>query len=217
MNHEERRLLVLRAQRGDLEALNVLFESCRKRLYCHALRILARPQDAEDAVQEAMLAAFKHLDQFQGRADFLTWAIQIVTNEALQHIRKTGMKPVVSWDQTDDECEGAAFSKYVKDPQPTPEEQLQRLEHRELLADALRKLPVKTRRAIELCKFADYSLKEAASALGLPVGTLKARLHRGKRALIVRLKSDTQIRSRPGVNKRSLELCPDSEEGSCAA
>lgn len=161
------------------------------------MRILARPQDAEDAAQEAMLTAFIHLDQFQGRADFLTWATQIVKNEALQHIRKTRTKPTVSWGETDDECEGASFSKYLRDPQPTPEEQLQGSEHRERLADALSKLPVETRRAIELCKFADYSLKEAASALGLPVGTLKARLHRGKRALIVRLKGEAQVRSKP--------------------
>lgn len=217
LNHEERRLLVLMAQTGDPEALDVLFESCRKRLYCRALRILARPQDAEDAVQEAMLAAFTHLNQFQGRADFLTWATQIVTNEALQHIRKTQTKPVVYLDQMDDEFEGPSFGKYLKDLQPTPEEQLQGLEHRRLLADTLHKLPVESRRAIELCKFAGYSLKEAASALGLPVATLKARLHRGKRALILRLKSDTQIRSRPAANKRSSELCPASEEGSCAA
>ncbi|HET9374818.1 MAG TPA: sigma-70 family RNA polymerase sigma factor, partial [Chthoniobacterales bacterium] len=65
-----------------------MFESCRGRLYYQALRILARPQDAEDAVQEAMLAAFKHLNRFQRRADFLTWATRIVTNAALQHIRR---------------------------------------------------------------------------------------------------------------------------------
>lgn len=216
MNHEERRLLVQRAQTGDPEALNVLFESCRKRLYCRASRILARPQDAEDAVQEAMLAAFTHLNQFQGRADFLTWATQIVTNEALQHIRKTQTKPVVCLDQMGDEFEGASFGKYLKGPQSTPEEQLHGLEQRGLLADALHKLPVESRRAIELCKFAGYSLKEAASALRLTVGTLKARLHRGKRAMIVRLRTETQIRSRSAANKRSSELCRVSEEGSCA-
>jgi RNA polymerase sigma factor (sigma-70 family) len=107
LNHEgsvisvrERQLLLVRAQAGDSEALNVLFESCRKRLHCRAMWILARPQDAEDAVQEAMLAAYAHLGRFQGRADFLTWATQIVTNAALQHIRKTRTKPTVSWDQT---------------------------------------------------------------------------------------------------------------------
>ncbi len=67
----ERELLLVRAQAGDAEALDVLFESCLGILYCRALRILARPQDTEDAVQEAMLAAFTNLHRFQRRADFL--------------------------------------------------------------------------------------------------------------------------------------------------
>lgn len=224
MNHEEsvisvreRELLLLRAQTGDPEALNVLFESCRKSLYCRALRILARPQDAEDAVQEAMLAAFTHLQRFQGRADFLTWATRIVINVALMHIRKTRTKPTVSWDHMNSEFEVASFSEYCKDPQPNPEERLHELEHWKMLEDALHELPVETRRAIQLCKFADYSLKEAASTLGLPVATLKARLHRGRRALSVSLKKKTQVRRKPTANKRSLQVCPASEESLCAA
>ena len=212
----EKELLILRAQTGDPEALDLLFESCRRRLYCQALRILARPQDAEDAVQEAMLAAFTHLHRFQGRADFLTWATRIVINAALIHIRKTRTKPTVSWDQVDTEFECDSFSEYFKDPQPTPEERLDELEHREMLEDALHKLPVESRRAIQLCKFADYSLKEAASTLGLSVATLKTRLHRGRRALIVSLKKKTHVRPKLAARKRSLQLCPASEESLCA-
>jgi RNA polymerase sigma-70 factor (ECF subfamily) len=199
----QRELVLLRAQAGDPEALNVLFESCRGRLYGQALRILARPQDAEDAVQEAMLAAFTHLRRFQRRADFLTWVTRIVINAALQHIRKTRTKPTVAWDQID--SEGASFSEYLRDPQPSPEQQLQKLEQRELLEDALQKLPVEMRRAIELSKSTD-SLKKAASALGLPVSTVKARLHRGRRALMESVKRETQVRLQPH-NERSSELC----------
>jgi RNA polymerase sigma-70 factor, ECF subfamily len=223
LNHEgsaisvrERELLLLRAQTGNREALNVLFESCRERLYCRALRILARPQDAQDAVQEAMVAAFTHLHRFQRRSDFLTWATRIVINAALQHIRKTRTKPTVAWDQVDADFEGPLFSEYLRDPQPNPEERLQGLEQQEMLEHALQKLPVEMRRAIELCKSRDYSLKEAASALGLPVSTLKARLHRGRRALMVHLKRETQVRRKPAANRRSL-LCPASEESLCAA
>jgi RNA polymerase sigma-70 factor, ECF subfamily len=213
----ERELLLIRAQTGDPEALNLLFESCRGSLYCQALRILARPQDAEDAVQEAMLAAFKHLHRFQRRADFLTWATRIVTNTALQHIRKARTKPTVAWDHVGSDLDATWFSNYLRDPQPTPEEQLQRLEHWELLEDALLKLPIESRRAIQLCKLADYSVKEAASVLGLPVSTLKVRLHRGKRALMVRLKRETPVRPKLSAGKRSLQLCPGSKQRLCAA
>lgn len=212
----EREVLVLRAQTGDMEALNVLFETCRGSLYCRALRIVARPQDAEDVVQEAMLAAFTQLHRFQGRADFRTWATRIVINAALMHIRKARTKPTVSCDETDSELEGAPLSEYLKDPQPTPEERLQRLEQWELLEDAVRELPIAMRRAIQLCASTDYSMKEAASALGLPVSTLKARLHRGRRALMARLKKEAQIPRKRTANKRSL-LCPASEESLCAA
>ncbi|HXX13292.1 MAG TPA: sigma-70 family RNA polymerase sigma factor [Candidatus Eremiobacteraceae bacterium] len=209
----ERQHLLLRAQTGDPEALNVLFESCRRNLYCRALQILARPQDAEDAVQEAMLAAFTRLHQFQGRADFLTWATRIVINAALQHIRRTRTKPTVAWDQVDRGCDGALFSESLKDPQPSPEEHLQRVEHREMLQGALSNLPFESRRAIQLCKFADCSLKEAANSLGLPVSTVKVRLHRGKRALTVHVKKELQVRHKPAGSKPSFQLCPDSKEG----
>ena len=202
----EREILLDRAQTGDPEAVNVLFESCRGRLYCQALRILARPQDAEDAVQEAMLAAFTHLQGFQRGADFLTWATRIVINAALQFIRKSRTKPTVPWDQVNIEFEGSSFAEYLRDPQPTSEELLGRLEQREMFEDALHKLPVEMRRAIQFFKSTDCSLKEAASALGLPLSTLKARLHRGRRALMVRLKRQTEVRRRPFANNPSSRL-----------
>ena len=142
----ERELLLLRAQAGDPEALNPLFESCPGSLYYRALRILARPQDAEDAVQEAMLAAFTHLQRFPGRADFLTWATRIVMNAAPMHIHKARTKPAVPWDQAENEFDRVSFSEYPRDPQPTPEEQLHELEHWEMLEDARHKLPVENRK-----------------------------------------------------------------------
>jgi RNA polymerase sigma-70 factor (ECF subfamily) len=211
----ERQALLLRAQGRDPEALNVLFESCREVLYCRALRILARPHDAEDAVQEAMVAAFTHLDRFQGRSDFLTWATRIVMNAALQHIRKFRTKPTVSWDQVGAEFE-TWLSEYVKDPRPTPEEQLQSLEHRERLEDALLTLPDEMRRVMQFCRSTDYSLKEAASALGLSLATLKTRLHRGRHALMIHLKKEAKVRRQPSVN-RSSQRDPASKKSLGAA
>ena len=168
-------------------------------------------------MQQAMLAAFTHLRRFQGRADFLSWATRIVINAALQQIRRTRTKPTVPLDQVDDEIDVSSFSEYLKDQLPTPEEQLQKLELREMLNDALKKLPVEMRSAVQLCKYSDYSLKEAARILGLRVSTLKARLHRGRRALILDLKRDTQVRRKPAVSKRSMQHCPVCEEGWCEA
>jgi RNA polymerase sigma-70 factor, ECF subfamily len=206
----EREILLLRAQTGDREALNALFDSCHKRLHRRALRILQRPQDAEDAVQEAMIAAFTHLKRFQGRADFLTWATRILINAALQQIRRARAKPTVSWEQVIGEREGAPSEEYLRDPQPTPEEQLRGREQREMLADALSKLPVESLQAIQLCQFAENPLKEAANKLGLPITTLKTRLHRARRALAVHLKRRTQA-SRAKPHTQSLARFADTE------
>jgi len=200
----EREVLLLRAQTGDGEALNALFESCYKKLHRRALRILPRPQDAEDAVQDAMIAAFKHLQRFQGRADFLTWATRILINAALQQIRRSRSKPTVSWEQVDGEREGTSGKEYLRDPQPNPEEQLRGRETREMLTDALSKLPIESRQAIQLCQFAENPLKEAARALGLPLTTLKTRLHRARRALAVHLKRKAQANwAKPRKSVRS--------------
>jgi len=104
-----------------------------------------------------MLAAFKHLHRFQRRADFLTWATRIVTNAALQHIRKARTKRTVAWDPVDEEYD-PSFSKPLGDPQPNPEQQLQSREHREMLENALNKLPIECFRAIQRCRSSKASL-----------------------------------------------------------
>lgn len=191
---EAKGLLLVRAKQGDQEALEVLFESCRERLLASASRILSRRQDSEDAVQEGMLAAFTHLDQFHGRSDFLTWATRIVINAALGQIRRAENRPTISWDQFGADPEVSALDKFLVDPKPTPEEICQHTERQRLLEGALQRLSRESRRAIELCKLDDFSLKDAAGAMGLPLSTLKVRLHRGRRSLTLEIKRKTQMR-----------------------
>ena len=194
MSVGNRKLMVARAQRGDQEALNLLFESCRRQLFASALRILPRPQDAEDAVQEAMMKAYEHLDEFRGHADFMTWATRIVINAALAQIRRVRSRPVVSWDQTQAESAETVWSEFIEDPKPDPEEIYQQVEHRRLLREALHRLPERNRHAIQVCTLDDCSLKTAAVALGLPINTVKALLHRGRAYLVRKLKPRAQRR-----------------------
>lgn len=186
----------MQAKLGDTGALNSLFESCRTSLYGRALRILSRPQDAEDAVQEAMVAAFTQLHRFEGRSDFLTWTTRIVINAALQQIRKGRTRVTIPLDNAKNESDGSSFNEYLKDPRPTPEEELMEVEHANILKRAMQRLPSERRRVIQLCQSRDYSLREAANALGLPLCTLKARLHRGRQALATHLKNE--VRGRRG-------------------
>jgi RNA polymerase sigma-70 factor, ECF subfamily len=213
----DKELILQRAQKGDPEALNLLFESCRGRLFASALRILRRRQDAEDAVQDAMLAAFTNLAKFEGRADFLTWATRIVINAALIQIRKARSKPVILWDQLNSEVEGSFSIEFMEDRKPTPEEMYQQVEHRRLLEEALQQLPSDHRRAIQLCKLRDCSMKEAAGALGVPMSTLKARLHRGRRSLLLRFKGKTQHRRATSRSRKALPPCLAAEQSLRAA
>jgi len=204
----EREVLLSRAQTGDRDALNTLFESCYKKLYRRALRILPRPQDAEDAVQEAMVAAFTHLKRFEGRADFLTWATRILINAALQQMRKVRAKPTVSWEEISGgtgEVEKKSFAECMRDRLPDPEERLQKREQHEMLLEALAKLSPENFQAIQLCQFAENSLKAAARTLGLPVTTLKTRLHRARRAMAFQLKKKTRA-GRPEFHQKLVPL-----------
>ena len=202
----DKKLILQRAQMGDPEALNVLFESCRGRLFACALRILPGSQDAEDAVQEAMLSAFKHLHQFRGSADFLTWATRIVINAAMGQIRRARSRRAVSWDQSLGDSEQVAGSEFIEDPKPDPEQVYQQVEHRRLFREALQHLPARYRLAIQLCGLGDCSLKDAAATLGLPISTLKARLHRGRSYLVRKLRG--KMRHEVSRNERRSEPQP---------
>ena len=127
-------------QRKVQELTNVI-DSHLLRFRRSAQGHLGNAADAEDAVQDAMLAAFTHLDEFQRRADFLTWATRIVINAALMQIRKARAKPVTCWGQVNGEIEESFSIKFMEDRKPTPEEIYQQAEQKRLFVEALQQLP----------------------------------------------------------------------------
>ena len=168
---------------GDGEALDDLFASSRSQLYEAAFRILLNPQDAEDAVQDSLLCAFRNLNQFHGRARFSTWLHRIAINSSLMRLRKRKcrreftLEPVV----TSNELVSPGIDPPSGDP--NPEEQCVRVEQRKILLEALLNLPGPFRTAIELCELEGLPTKDAAQKLGVPLSTMKARLFRARRAL----------------------------------
>src|SRR6185437_10451496 len=89
-----------RAVGGDKSALNQLFAQNNRALYQTALRLLGNPEDAEDALQEAMLSAYRNLGRFEGRSQFSTWLTRIVINAALMRRRSKRAHPAVSLEET---------------------------------------------------------------------------------------------------------------------
>jgi RNA polymerase sigma-70 factor (ECF subfamily) len=168
---------------GNREALDDLFASSSSHLYQAAFRILSNPHDAEDAVQDSLLCAFRNLNQFHGRARFSTWLHRIAINSSLMRLRKRKcrrefpLEPVFAGE----ELVAPGIEPLSDDP--NPEEQCARVEQRKILLEALLKLPRPFRTAIELCDLEGLATKDAAQRLGVPLSTMKARLFRSRRAL----------------------------------
>ena len=146
--------------------------------YKMAFRFLGNATDAEDAVQDALLSAYKHLGQFRGQAQLSTWLTTIVTNAARMQLRRR-RRSYLSLDEEQGE-DGLAFSERLPDSKPSPEEVCSTAEARDRLVDCVKQLSPKLRQAFQLRDIDGLTTKEAALVLGVPQGTVKAQLARAR-------------------------------------
>ena len=175
---DEQRLIRL-GLKGNQAALEALFARHSGALYQSALKLLGNPEDAEDALQEGMLSAFKNLRRFEGRSKFSSWLTRIVINAALMRLRSQRAHQTVSADQPLGEAE-LTLAEQLADPAPDPERLYAREELRQLLDRNLTELSPEMRTAVRLRDIEGLSTQEAAEALGVPENTLKSRLHRAR-------------------------------------
>jgi len=152
-------------------------------LYRRAYRFMRDPHDAEDAVQDALLSAYKHLDQFKGTAKMATWLTSIVTNSALTQLRRRPRKPHVSLDERLDEEQGYYLSDRLADARPSPEDECMWSETHGHLLDFLAELSPTLRETIQLRDLEGRTTSEVASALGVSQGTVKANVSRARTKL----------------------------------
>ena len=145
-----------------------------------AFRFLGNATDAEDAVHDALLSAYQHLGQFRGQAKLSTWLTAIVTNAARMQIRRRGRYLSLEEQQGED---GVTFSDRLPDSRPSPEEVCSTSEARDRLARGVEQLSPTLRRAFQLRDIDGLTTKEAALALGVPIGTVKAQLARARARL----------------------------------
>lgn len=161
--------------------LQELFLTSRERFIRIAYRILRNREDAEDAVQDAFLSACRHLREFEGRSALTTWFTRIVMNAALMMRRKR--KNAARWASHETDPAMSSLSEIVPDTQPNPELAYSRAESFEILEVHLKKLNPRLRDAVVKTYYDELSVTEASSALGVPPGTIKARVFRGRRLL----------------------------------
>jgi RNA polymerase sigma-70 factor (ECF subfamily) len=173
-------LLVDRARAGDARAFEALMRRYNRRLFRTARGVLKDADAAEDAVQEAYLSAFTHLDRYEPTGRFGAWLTRIALNEALMLRRKTRRNDV-SFDQLDDAALTVEENAITEsEPQADYAETMQA---RELLEAAIDALPDPFRVVFVLRMVEQLSINETAISLGLNEATVRTRLHRAQRIL----------------------------------
>jgi RNA polymerase sigma-70 factor (ECF subfamily) len=170
--------LVAKAQAGDLDAFEVLVRRHTQLIYRALSAILGKPEDAQDAMQDALLSAFKHIAGFQGRSKFSTWLVSIARNAALQRLR--GRKNEESLDESAFEDDGDFRPRQVRAWEDDPEQLHSRSEIRQLVERGIMGLPANYRMVVMLRDIEQLSTDEVARQLGLSVPAVKVRLLRGR-------------------------------------
>ena len=170
--------LVAQAQGGKLEAFEELVRRHTQLIYRTLMAILGNAIDAQDAMQDTLLSAFKHISGFQGRAKFSTWLVSIARNTALQRLRSR--KNVESLDEGEYEEDRDFRPRQVRAWQDNPEQCHSKSEMRQLVERGLLQLPAKYRVVVVLRDIEQLSADDVARQLGLSVPAVKTRLLRGR-------------------------------------
>jgi len=165
------------------EMLSVL-SHCLPTLYRYAYRLLGNKADAEDAVQDALLAAYKHLNQFRGDAQLSTWLTTIVINCARMHLRKRSRYIHVSLDSRIGEEREYLLSDILVDHRPNPEDECHKAWANTRLIESAARLSPILRRVFHLRYVDHLSVCETARVLGVPTGTVKAQTARVRAKLL---------------------------------
>jgi len=198
VTNEEESLLA-RARAGDTAAFASLVMPHRESILRRIQRILHNREDAEDAVQTAILDALRHLDTFQGRSRFSSWLTRIALNAAFMRLRTGRRKNEASLDEMVEREAAARFE--VVEGRRNPEQECSLKEARVLLAKAIDRLGPLYVEVLHMFHVQELSAKEAARILRVPVGTVKARLHRARSRLSRHLQSMLLRQRRPGIAK----------------
>jgi RNA polymerase sigma-70 factor (ECF subfamily) len=197
--------LVSAFRSGEREAFGILVRRHERRVYNLALRMTGREEDARDATQDAFLSAMRKLGSFRGEAAFTTWMHRVAVNACYDLLRKRQRAPLLDASRED---------RPEPEPPPSPDPS----ETSDLAIDvrrALLRVPEDYRVAMILHDVQDLPYEEVAQILGIPIGTVRSRLHRGRVALAramgisaARGAADVQARERPDAPEPSDGTVP---------
>lgn len=171
------------------ECLAAAIANHQQKFYRIAFRMLRNAQDAQDALQDALLLAFRNLSQFKGKAQMTTWLTAIVMNSARMYIRRRCTCSTQSFRQIEGETDSFV------DNRPDPEKIYGQAELQRKLHSASKRLSPNVRGAFQLVVLRGMSIREAAQTLGVSIGTIKARVFRGRKQVLHMMRTSTYQRT----------------------
>ena len=181
--------LVAAAQAGDRRALDELLRQHSDRLYALARRLTGNDADAADALQEALIAIVRGLPRYDGRAAFGTWAYRVATNACLDELRRRGRRPVLD--------DGTLLSSRAAPGSDVGDVVGARLD----VDAALARLPLEFRTAVVLRDLSGLDYTEIGEVLGIPPGTVRSRIARGRAQLAALLGNSDDGGDRPRTSR----------------
>jgi RNA polymerase sigma-70 factor (ECF subfamily) len=185
-------LIDLARNNGDEKAYAELMDRYRKPLYHTMLKMVKNTDDAEDLTIEAFAKAFRGLSKFKKEYTFSTWLFRIATNNCIDFIRKKKLETLsISSSFKDDSGDDVEID--IKDSSLDPQENAIKSQKEHLMQMIVGKLPVKYQRLVELRYFKELSYEEIADKIDIPLGTVKAQLHRAKELLFDMIKDKREI------------------------
>jgi len=175
-------LLIKSAQRGDMDAFNDLVLRYQDLLYRIALRVVRDECVAQDALQEAMIHAFRHIRSFRG-GNFKSWLARVTVNASYDELRRGKRHNGIPLELFTSEGDEIESPDWMRDPASGPEDRAERSELQRVLHSCIKSLVPDYRLMVILVDMEGMSYEEAAYVAHVPVGTVKSRLSRARMQL----------------------------------
>ena len=179
--------LVLRAQKGDKRAYELLVLKYQRKLARLLSRLVRDPAEVEDVTQEAFIKAYRALPAFRGDSAFYTWLYRIGINTAKNYLMAMGRRAPTSTEVEAEEAEGFEEGEQLRDIN-TPESVLLSNEIAETVNSTIEQLPEELRTAIQLREIEGMSYEDIAQVMNCPIGTVRSRIFRAREAIAERLR-----------------------------
>ncbi len=179
--------LVLRVQRGDKRAFELLVVKYQRKVFRLLSRLIRDPAEIEDVAQEAFIKAYRALPNFRGDSAFYTWLYRIAINTAKNYLVAQGRRAPTSTDTEVEDAENMDDGEQLRDVD-TPDSMLLSKQVGEAVNRAIERLPEELRTAIVLRELEGLSYEEIAEAMNCPIGTVRSRIFRAREAIAAELR-----------------------------